>query len=234
MAIIYLIRHGQASFGKDNYDQLSDLGHTQAIHLGQALSKRLSGFDVISLGSLARHEQTATNCLNAFEVDYKAASPQVDSGFNEYNHQEILGVYRPEYSSARSMMVFIHQQDNPKEFFEFEFNAAMDRWISGDHDDDYSESWQDFNNRVHGALDSVVERNKGAKSIAVFTSGGPISLISQALLGVEAHKIMHMNWTLMNCGITKVVTTGSRRFLASLNEHTHFEGTENKHLITYT
>ena len=26
MPVIYLIRHGQASFGKEDYDQLSDVG----------------------------------------------------------------------------------------------------------------------------------------------------------------------------------------------------------------
>lgn len=234
MAIIYLIRHGQASFGQDNYDRLSDLGHTQATRLGEVLSRRLDKFDAISLGSMYRHEETATNFLKAYDAGYAESNPQVNPGFNEYNHQEIMRVYRPEYSTARDMMVFIHQQDDPKAFFEQEFNAAMNRWISGKFDDQYSESWQDFNNRVHGALDSVIENNKASKSIAVFTSGGPISLISQSLLGVDAHRIMHMNWTLMNCGVTKVVTTGSRRFLASLNEHTHFEGADNKHLITYT
>ncbi|MCH1491392.1 MAG: histidine phosphatase family protein, partial [Luminiphilus sp.] len=30
MASIYLIRHGQASFGSDNYDQLSPVGQRQA------------------------------------------------------------------------------------------------------------------------------------------------------------------------------------------------------------
>ena len=43
-----------------------------------------------------------------------------------------------------------------------------------------------------------------------------------------------MNWTLMNCGVTKLVSTGSRLFVASLNEHTHFDGADNKHFITYT
>jgi broad specificity phosphatase PhoE len=30
MGQIYLVRHGQASFGSANYDQLSELGHEQA------------------------------------------------------------------------------------------------------------------------------------------------------------------------------------------------------------
>ena len=38
MAELYLIRHAQASFGAENYDQLSDLGHQQSQSLGKALA----------------------------------------------------------------------------------------------------------------------------------------------------------------------------------------------------
>ncbi|MBX2848194.1 MAG: phosphoglycerate mutase family protein [Acidiferrobacterales bacterium] len=234
MASIYLIRHGQASFGKDNYDELSELGHQQSRHLGQALSRRLPDFDQVVLGSMWRHEQTARNCLSNFDTTFDRAQANVDPRWNEYDHQQILRVYRPEFVDAASMMKFVRQQDNPKAFFEQEFNAAIDRWMAGEHDADYDESWVDFQQRVHKALATVTEVAPRSGSIAVFTSGGPISLLSQALLGVPADKLMQMNWTLMNCGVTKIVTTGSRNFLASLNEHSHFEGTDKKHLITYT
>ena len=35
MTTIYLVRHGQASFGKSNYDELSENGEAQAKLLGQ-------------------------------------------------------------------------------------------------------------------------------------------------------------------------------------------------------
>ena len=34
MPEFFLVRHGQASFGADNYDKLSALGHRQARWLG--------------------------------------------------------------------------------------------------------------------------------------------------------------------------------------------------------
>ena len=37
MSELLVIRHGQASFGQDNYDVLSDLGHEQARAAGAAL-----------------------------------------------------------------------------------------------------------------------------------------------------------------------------------------------------
>lgn len=234
MASLYLIRHGQASFGQENYDQLSDLGQQQATRLGQVLGQRLPKFDAVCLGTMQRHKQTATHCLLGFEQVFDQAGPMFDDGWNEYDHQDILRQFRPEFITSKSMMAYIRQQANPKKAFEADFNGAINRWMAGDNDDDYVESWSAFTARVHQALKNTLANNPDKKRIAVFTSGGPISLVSQYLLGVPQDRIMQMNWTLLNCGVTKVVSTGSRLFVASLNEHTHFEGAENKHFITYT
>ena len=234
MTAVYLIRHGQASFGQENYDQLSDLGHQQSIRLGQALNHRAVQFDAVYLGSMLRHKQTAENCLTQFGVTFGESNSTVDAGWNEYDHQDVLRQFRPEFSTAKSMMEFIGKQDNPKRAFEDDFNAAVERWISGAHDGDYVESWDEFCARVKMSFEATLKASADKNNVAVFTSGGPISLVSQALLGVPQRKIMKMNWTLVNCGVTKIVATGSRHFLSSLNEHTHFEGTDKKHLITYS
>ena len=234
MATIYLIRHGQASFGQENYDQLSELGEAQASRLGKALANRLPAFDAIVLGTMQRHQQTAERCLAGFDKKLENLDPQYLPGWNEYDHQNILAQLRPEFATAAGMTEFIAAQDNPKKAFERAFNDSIDRWMSGDHDNDYVESWSDYSGRVHQALKSTIQMTNTHKNIAVFTSGGPISLVSQHLLGVPAENIMQMNWTLMNCGVTKVVTTGSRTFIASLNEHTHFEGANNKRFVTYS
>jgi broad specificity phosphatase PhoE len=234
MTTLYLIRHGQASFGEENYDQLSELGQQQATHLGAALAKRLPNFDAVCLGTMLRHQQTASNCLKGFSQVLEQTETIVDAGWNEYDHQDILRQYRPEFITSKSMMEYIGQQNNPKQAFETDFNGAINRWIAGENDQDYVESWDAFVSRVHQALKNTLAANADKKRIAVFTSGRPISLVTQHLLGVPPEKIMRMNWTLLNCGVTKLVSTGSRLFLASLNEHTHFEGAEHKHFITYT
>lgn len=234
MATIYLIRHGQASFGKENYDQLSDLGEKQATRLGKALAQRLPLFDAVVLGTMFRHQQTAENCLAGFESTLEELSPSYLAGWNEYNHQDILAQLRPEFETAAGITSYIAAQDNPKQAFEKAFNDSINRWMSGEHDSDYAESWSDYSSRIHAALQATIDLTAKHKNIAVFTSGGPISMVSQHLLGVPVENLMQMNWTLMNCGVTKIVTTGSRTFVASLNEHTHFEGADNKHFVTYS
>ena len=234
MTTLYLIRHGQASFGQENYDQLSGLGLEQAARLGEVFARRLPQFDAVCLGAMKRHKQTAINCLAGFNQKLEQVEPQFDAAWNEYDHQDILRQFRPEFINSAGMIEYLAQQVDPKQAFEADFNGAIDRWMAGQNDDDYFESWTEFTSRVHRGFNNLLKENSDKKNIAVFTSGGPISLVSQHLLGVSSEKIMQMNWTLLNCGVTKIVSTGSRVFVASLNEHTHFEGAKNKRFISYT
>jgi len=61
--------------------------------------------------------------------------------------------------------------------------------------------------------------------VIVYTSGGPISLIVCSLLGLPLTRFIDINWTLVNCGVTKVITRSSSKelALATLNEHDIFE-----------
>lgn len=239
MASIYLIRHGQASFGQDDYDQLSSLGHEQAKIVGQSLARRVEGFDCVFTGTMQRHQQTADGCLEAFP----STQPErwQEQGWDEYDHDDILRAIGDDFVSAEAIQKFIARQQNPKQAFENALNEAMNRWMSGGHDSDYVESWSHYQQRIHNALNIIVDRTRSrdtgkksaAKNVAVFTSGGVISVIAQALLGVSSDKMMHMNWTLMNCAITKLVVSKDRLFVATLNDHVHFELPELKQFLTY-
>lgn len=232
MPTIYLIRHGQASFGADDYDNLSELGMQQATHVGNYLAQRLPHFDAVALGDLRRHRQTAENCMCAMGQGLKEESMHVNPGWNEYDHQRVLANFDPQLGTAEGTLAFIRGHDNPGAAYEKVFSQAMQKWMESDSGEGYAESWLEFTERVHTALHSLIEDEAEAKNIGVFTSGGPIALLSQALLGVPQENIMHLNWTLVNCGITKLVKTRSRLFVASLNEHAHFEG-DHQAMLTY-
>ncbi|NBT74061.1 MAG: histidine phosphatase family protein, partial [Betaproteobacteria bacterium] len=58
MGTLYLVRHGQASFGAQNYDQLSERGRQQSVQLGNYWRQRGLTFDAILTGTLQRHLQT--------------------------------------------------------------------------------------------------------------------------------------------------------------------------------
>ena len=58
MGTLYLVRHGQASFGADNYDQLSDLGTRQCQQLGRYFASKGRRFDTVITGTLQRQIQS--------------------------------------------------------------------------------------------------------------------------------------------------------------------------------
>ena len=60
MAELVLVRHGQASFGTDDYDKLSELGWRQSRWLGEYFRERGTAFDLVVRGSLRRHAETLT------------------------------------------------------------------------------------------------------------------------------------------------------------------------------
>jgi len=230
MTSIYLIRHGQASFGKADYDCLSELGEQQARHLGAGFKARLDGFDKVVRGSMQRHQQTADGCLSA--LGQSNIKSQLDATWNEYDHQDILAQFNPELATAKGVKAYVSRQDNPHKALELVIGQAFNRWISSQNDVDYIESWPDYQVRIQAALATLISDLDGQKNVAVFSSGGPIALLSQAILGVPAENLMALNWTLVNCGVTKLISTRKGVILSSLNEHSAFEG-ENKHLLTY-
>lgn len=86
MGQIYMIRHGQASFGSDNYVELSALGTEQGRLLGEWFANNRRKFDRIVVGSMQRHWQTAISCMAVLpgfapmETEW-----QIRPGVNEYD-----------------------------------------------------------------------------------------------------------------------------------------------------
>ena len=59
MGTLTLIRHGQASFGEKNYDNLSKVGRQQSKFLGEYFERQNITFDKIFCGDLARQIDTS-------------------------------------------------------------------------------------------------------------------------------------------------------------------------------
>jgi broad specificity phosphatase PhoE len=229
MGAIYLIRHGQASFGQANYDALSKLGMEQAHLLGEALRPRLPRVDAVVTGTMERHRQTAAACLGAMDL---AAERGEAAGFNEYDHVELVARLEPRYADHAALGADLAKTPDPRRTFQALFSKAIERWMSGAHDAEYTESWPAFQNRCNDAVADLVARLGPSKTALVFTSGGVISAVCQRLLRIEDHQAFRINWTLANCGITKLIYGERGTYLSTLNEHGHFEGRDPK-FITY-
>jgi broad specificity phosphatase PhoE len=64
MATLYLVRHGQASFGSEDYDRLSPLGERQSECLGAYFRDAGIHLDAAYCGGLRRQRATAERALS--------------------------------------------------------------------------------------------------------------------------------------------------------------------------
>ena len=231
MAAIYLIRHGQASFGKANYDALSDMGKRQSKVLGEGLAKRNIFFDRIIHGGLVRHEETADHCVSGMGYESDPPRYQIDERFSEYNHQEVIARHKPELECHQSMAEYLAQQESPRKAFQLLFADAIRRWVSGDFDHEYGESWRQFQQRCADGLNDLVQDTEH-RHIAIFTSGGPISITLQNLLGLSDEQAVQMSWAIVNASATKLLFKNGRVSVSFINDFGYLEQTDPL-LVTY-
>ncbi len=229
MAAISLVRHGQASLGAEDYDQLSDLGKTQARHLGQWLVQGGHSLDRVVTGSLKRHKQTAETCAACFASP--ASECLVDSGFDEFDHREVLVRHSPEFEDRKAIGKFLTAKGDPERAFQAIFVDAVRRWTDGNHDDDYRESWTAFKARCIAAFDRLLALPE--KPTWVFTSGGTISVLCQHILEVPDRRVLDLNWALVNTGVTTLSGHAKTATLQSFNVIAHLQQAGARGLVTY-
>jgi broad specificity phosphatase PhoE len=234
MGQIYLVRHGQASFGAADYDNLSDHGVAQSRVLGEWFRTCGVSFNGVVTGGLRRHRQTAEACLAALPGSPPADQWRADPGFDEYNHVEVLSKHTPQHLDPIAAKDQLKAEANPKKAFQKIFAQAMERWMSGRHDGDYVESWPAFRARCVAALRRTVASAGGSQSVAVFTSGGAIAAICQELLDFPNAKAADLNFSIVNSAVTKLLYNAEGRVgLSYLNNFAHLEQLAGAHHITY-
>ncbi len=211
MSQILLVRHGQASWGSDDYDVLSPLGEKQSYVLGEALATRGVVPDVIVRGAMRRHRQTAEQA--AAGAGWSAEIVE-DDGWNEFDHVQMLSMHPAAYGEGEELS---------RAEFQKWFEEAMLRWTGGDYDEDYDESFAAFGARVDAALRRTVERLEPDQTAVVFTSGGPISWTATSLLGGATEIWTQLNPVTVNSSVSKVVVGRRGATMVSFNEHSHLE-----------
>lgn len=229
MSAIYLIRHGQASFGEGDYDRLSSLGIEQSRVLGESLCARLPQVDLVVCGDMQRHRQTAEACLQAMQ---RVSQWDEDLGWNEYDHEELIVRFEPRYADKQVLHDEVLAANDPHRAFQHLFSRAVSRWVGGEHDTDYAEPFPGFCTRANDALQRLVQRLQPSQTALVFTSGGPISAVAADLLRIPRSEGFKISWTLANAAVTKLVVGARGVHLSTLNEHAHFEGARSR-LISY-
>ncbi len=229
MATIYLIRHGQAQFGMEEYDALSPTGIEQAKILGDSfLQRKIIPTQLIS-GAMKRHQQTMDYCLEIMQLS--TIEKITNDDWNEFDHRDILTKYEPRYANLDELKKDIFLDKSPKEKITEVLIGAVKRWTSGQHHD-YNESWTTFCERVKNGLQKIENETSKDDVVFVFSSGGSISVIIQKILDLSVQKTFELQLNIANCSITKLKTSSRGTQLLSFSDFAHFEG-EKKNWLTY-
>jgi broad specificity phosphatase PhoE len=236
VALVVLVRHGQASFAGPDYDVLSPLGERQAMLVGG----RLAGYGDVERvvhGTLRRQRHTAELVVRTMSTDpggQPAAVPEVaeDARWDEYDHEELLARTMRNAGDRQAFVEEMEAAEDPRRVFQEHFDAAVRRWTAGGHDDEYRESYAAFGERVDAALDDLLTSLGRSRTAVVVTSGGVMGAISAQLLGLEAAGWARLNRVIVNTGIVKLAYGRAGTTLVSFNDHAHLEA-DPRELVTY-
>ena len=136
MGSIYLIRHGQASFGADDYDVLSPTGVRQAQILGRHLAELGISLDRCLAGDLRRQQDTATGALDQFAA-FGLPVPilETDAAFNEFDADAVIRALLPEMlpQEPQALHILRNAAQNRGEFQRI-FALIIERWLAGTYD----------------------------------------------------------------------------------------------------
>src|SRR5687768_6856066 len=223
MGQLYLVRHGQASFGADNYDQLSELGQRQSWRLGEYWRERGMQFDAVITGTLNRHRQTWEGIAEGLGLSRDDVLPW--PGLNEYDAEAVIATIHPEK---------LQKPDTP-ELYRHHFRLlreGLGAWMQGRTAPVGMPSYIDFLAGVTTALDHVRGKHHGAR-VLVVSSGGPISTAVGHVLGTSPETTIELNLRIRNTSVTEFAFTPKRHMLVSYNCLPHLDAPDLRGWITY-
>jgi broad specificity phosphatase PhoE len=231
MSVLTLVRHAQASFHADNYDELSPLGRTQARLLGEFWARRRIDFDEVYCGPRVRQRHTA-ELVGAAVTDAGRSwpDPVVLGQLDEYDLVSMLRTLAPILSQqdaafAELLACYRRDQDGPDRLRSFQrmFETLTTHWVTTPSTAPGVEGFPAFRDRVARGLRRITEGQGSGRRVAAFTSGGVIGTAVRLALDAPDRTALEVNWRVRNCSLTEFVFTKNRFTLDSFNALPHLE-----------
>ena len=195
MAQLLVVRHAQASFMRDDYDQLCPRGLRQAEALAAHLTARHQdrepeiAWSLVS-GPARRHQETAAPmCQSMAQAGllHAGRAPRQDPRWDEFDLRGLLHAGAasgdPELLSLLAAMGTASDLTERGRALHRCTEAAVARWMDGALKADRLESWADFEARVSAALEAA--RPASGQATVVVTSVGPICVVLMRVLGLD-------------------------------------------------
>jgi broad specificity phosphatase PhoE len=221
MATLYLVRHGQASFGADDYDQLSNLGQRQSVQLGRYFASKDFHFDAVLTGTLRRHTQTLAGISEGMGLPLSAMHWP---GLNEYDSESIIAAAHPAPQDRAPDM------DSYRHHFRL-LRTGLTQWMLGQAQPKGMPSWSSFSQQVINVLDHV--RQGGHERVLLVSSGGPIACAVGHVLQTPPEATIELNMRLRNSAVTEFTFSPKRYALQTYNTINHLDGLEFADWVTH-
>jgi broad specificity phosphatase PhoE len=222
MGTVYLVRHGQASFGADNYDQLSELGMRQCRRLGEYFRHKGIRFDAALVGTLERQKQSLACIAEGLQTPIE---PLSWPGLNEYDSKAVVQAIHPEPLERPTTPELV------REHFRL-LREGLAAWIEGRTKPEGMISHADFVSGITSALDHV-RATHYKKKVLLVSSGGPISTIVAHTLGAPHNAMIEINLRIRNSSVSELTFTPKRHSLVTFNTLPHLDHPDHASWITY-
>ncbi|MDB5889992.1 MAG: histidine phosphatase family protein [Polaromonas sp.] len=221
MGTLYLVRHGQASFGADDYDVLSDLGYRQALRLGEYFKYKGIAFDAAYTGTLRRQIKTFDGIAEGMGMPMSATALP---GLNEYDSRAVIAAVHP------------HPLEKPTtpEMYRSHFRLlknGLAQWMAGVVRPQGMPSYSGFVAGITDVLDHIRKTHEG--HVLLVSSGGPISTAVGHVLGTSPQTTIELNLRIRNASLTEFAFTPRRHMLVTYNTLPHLDAPEHVDWITY-
>jgi broad specificity phosphatase PhoE len=215
MPTLTLVRHGQASFGAAEYDNLSPLGEQQSQRLGEYFKVKNRRFDAVYCGTLRRHAQTYGGIAQGLGIE---AQPILRAGLNEYDSEAVIAAIHPEPLSREKT------PQNYRHHFGL-LRKGLVAWMEDKAQPVGMPSYPVF---VQGITDVLDEVRSGFgdnpdANILIVSSGGPISTAVGHILGTAPQTTIELNLRIRNSSLTELAFTPKRHMLVTYNTLPHLE-----------
>lgn len=238
MGRLFLVRHAQASFLSQNYDQLSELGETQSRLLGEYWARHRVLFDRICTGPAIRHQKTALIVGEAYRRGgLKFPQPVILEELGEFSGEAVLSQSLPQLLAHNAKILELHDamqnsgnETKKRANFQRLFEAVISMWVHGELAPENVETWQEFCARVNRGLTKFLSSGMRGEAVVIFTSGGPLSVAAQRALHLSAQDTLRIAWMARNSSFSEFLFSGDRLTLSSFNSFPHLDDDS---LLTY-
>lgn len=230
MGSIYVVRHGQAAFGTDDYDRLTEVGFTQARLLGAHFGARRIQFDAIFTGTLRRQVETARGILEGHPQLGVDLPQERFAELDEYLTDAIMTAHFGEppvwaADAARRDPTMV------REHFR-QVREALMAWADERIQPQGMVAFSRFQEQAVAALIEARTRFPEGR-VLIISSGGPIAAMVAAALQAPPATAVELNLRIRNSSLSEFSCTPRRHHLISFNAVPHLDTHPDGSLTTY-